>query len=138
MKKRIADQILRTVGLIILTLLTSNASHDQNNGCLIKIRTGEFVSVSEDGKELPYKVTRGETEQIETYNDGKSKIISKIVWTSDSSFTLTTTNKINAPGCDKVGAVAFVKVINCEGAIQVYQWSQEGCGTGTTRLRQIK
>jgi hypothetical protein len=127
---------LRIFFITFHLFLIHDSVQGQSNSCLISARNGEFIS--EDEGKTPYKVIRDNEKQIDIFNSGKSKIISKITWTNDSFFTLTTIRKVRAPGCDKVGATAYIRITSCSDSIQVYQWSQEGCGTGTTRMRKIK
>lgn len=121
----------------MVMLIGWSSSYAQDSQCLEEIRTGKFKAISEDGKELAYTVIRKKKKQIEVYNNGQSKIVSRIDWLNDSTYTLTTIEKINAPGCDKVGAIARVRILNCKNLIQTCEWSQDGCGKGVTRLKKI-
>lgn len=125
--------------LILFVFLSGYSTYAQDSNCLTSLRIGEFVAVSEDGKKLGYKVIRKKNKQTEIYNNGKSKIISRIKWLNDSTYTLTTLKMINTPnpGCDKIGAIATVKILDCSNSIQLCEWSQKGCGTGISRLKKI-
>ena len=125
--------------VLFFTILTGSAICAQDTDCLKGLRTGVFVNLPEKdgGVDIPYKVIRKKSKQIEIYNDGKSKIVSRIKWINDTTYTLTTTKLVNAPGCDKVGATATVKITACENSIFSFVWSQEGCGEGHSALKKI-
>ena len=129
---------LYILGLLLLLLYGNYDIQAQDSDCLKSIRTGKFESVTEDGQGFDYTVIRKKKKQIEIFNNGKSKVISKIDWIDDSNYTLTTLKWKNAnSGCDHIGAVAYVEILNCDESIQVLRWQQDGCGEGLTRLRRV-
>ena len=126
-----------TLSCFAILALTSLQAQDSN--CLENFKTGKFEGISQKDKVDGYLIVRKKNKQIETFNHGESKIISKIKWQTDSTFTLKTLKHVNVnDGCDKVGATAYLKIIKCDEDICVMTWKQKGCGTGTATIRRTK
>ncbi len=128
------------IALLVLVLCSSFSFHTSiDPDCLASIRVGKFKTIPHQGREILCEVKRTKNKQIESYNFGKSKIISRIEWISPTRYTLTTLKHINIqPGCDKIGAVATVDIIACDGNSFTYRWTQEGCGTGEGRFKKLE
>jgi len=127
------------IGIIVLLLCSSFSFHtSMDPDCLAALRTGQFKTISHKGREILCTIKRTKNKQVESYNSGKSKIISRVKWISPTRYTLTTLKHVNIrPGCDNVGDVATVDIIACEGDYYTYTWSQEGCGSGEGRYKKL-
>ena len=112
--------------------LSAQKFNDLNN-----FKTGTFLGL-EDGRVIDdYVIVRKKKRQIETYNKGKSKIISKIAWQTDRTFTLTTIKHVNVgKGCDKIGSIAYFTITNCNNGLCLMSWEQDGCGVGVVAIRE--
>jgi hypothetical protein len=88
------------ITLFFCSFFLSLTTYSQSSECLDKIKTGKFKYLA-SGQVV--EVTRTKHEQIETFNDGKSQIFTKIKWISDTEYISTFVKKINAPGCLKKG-----------------------------------
>lgn len=82
--------------------------------CLQNIRVGTFITNQNNSEST---IVRTKKKQIEYFNNGKSKVVSKLTWTDEENYTLTIVKCINCPDipvCQK-GSVLKVRIIECEG-----------------------
>ncbi|MEL7535364.1 MAG: hypothetical protein AAFN10_29000 [Bacteroidota bacterium] len=133
--------MLRTfiLALLALFLCSSFSFHTSiDPECLANIRVGKFKTISHQGREILCEIKRSKNKQIESYNFGKTKIISRVKWLSPTRYTLTTLKHVNInPGCDEIGAVATIDIIACDGDYYTYRWTQKGCGSGEGRYKKL-
>jgi hypothetical protein len=95
----------------ILYLCSACGFNSPSKDCLASIKTGKF-KYTIDG--MVVKVTRTNIEQIETYNNGNSKIITKIKWLNESEYLVKFQDEINAPGSLKNGDEMKVTILECD------------------------
>lgn len=125
------------LALFLIVFATWNTASAQSANCIEGFKAGEFEGLSGNKTIDGYLIIRKKDKQIESFNNGKSKIISQIEWLTDSTYTLTTTKHVRvAEGCDKIGSIAYCKVIKCDGEFFAVTWEQDGCGSGTAIIRK--
>jgi hypothetical protein len=108
----------------------------QNNDCLKNHRTGKYTYKSR-GKTV--EVIRTEKEQTEIYNNGKSKLILSVEWTSGSTYVLTFKKGINAPpGCLTEGDWIKVTIVKCYGKQYAAKYTSNKCGEGENVFEKIE
>lgn len=94
----------------------TNAQIDE---CAKKMREGKFTY---EGKQYEVVITRTKTKQIETWNNGKSKLILKIEWISDTEYWLTFKRLVNGgENGPKKGDVIKTKILSCDGNKYYYE-----------------
>lgn len=107
----------------------------QDNACLSKMRTGTFtylVGVT------TITVKRTKSKQVESFNNGKSKVIvNKIRWSSDNEYTARFVKAINAPGCLEKGELMKVAITGCELNKYTVRISSDRCGEAETIVTKI-
>ena len=111
--------------VLFSSLFLSFTASSQSSECLDKIKTGKFKYMASGAV---IEVTRTKTKQIETFNNGKSKVISKIKWISDTECILTFEKEINAPGCLKKGDKMKMTILECDGNEYLVSVTSENCG----------
>jgi uncharacterized protein YxeA len=99
--------------LLHLCLLIAFVSNAQtlNTDCLADYKIGTF---SYEGKENEVQIIRTKNQQIEIFNNGKSKAYLKIEWKNDSTYVLTLTKVKNVPNA-QIGQEIVTRIISCEG-----------------------
>ena len=63
------------------------------------------------------KIKRTKRKQIEFFNSGKSRVVSKITWLNDSSYMLIVKKCVNCPDVSlaQIGASTKVSITECTG-----------------------
>jgi len=118
--------------LIYMTIaIGAKYSFGQNYQCMNEIRTGEFYY---EGLEDSARIVRTINQQIEVFNNGKSKLILNIEWISASTYILIHQEAINAPGCLKKGDTIKCTILNCKDDYYIYTYSTAKCGSGRSIL----
>jgi len=108
----------------------------QDKECLDQIRTGTFTYTVENYTVVT--IERTETKQIESYNNGRSKIFTKIKWISRNEYMVTFLRQKNARGCLKRGDVMKVTIIECDGWNYTAHITSELCGNSDITIKRIK
>ncbi len=109
-------KILLIVTIFCVFTLTTKA---QVSECAKKMREGKFTY---EGREYDVQVIRTKNKQVEIFNNGKSKIISKIHWVSDTEYWLIFKRSKNVKMVNrKKGEIMKVKIISCEGNKYYYE-----------------
>jgi hypothetical protein len=109
------SMIINCKNIVVLVFAFSLplVSVGQSDPCLLNFRQGKYELIEKrtDG----YYIIRTENEQVEIFNDGDSKVISKINWISNSEYNLITIKLINVPKTwgQKKGVLINVKIIEC-------------------------
>src|SRR5690606_18000766 len=108
----------------------------QEQSCLESFHTGSFRYESESNT---IYVERTKTKHVETFNNGSSKIIMRVNWLTDSTYTLTLQKLVNAPGCLIKADVIMSRITKCSDNSYLCAYETEGCGrvTGETRFFRI-
>lgn len=97
------------LGFTLLMVLLLNSCYAQEKNCSY-FRTGTF---SYADKEMPYRIVRNESVQIETNTDTGDELHTSIEWKSDCEYILTYI-KIKYPKRDMnylLGTKIFVKIL---------------------------
>lgn len=97
------------LGFTLLMVLMLNSCYTQEKNCSY-FRTGTF---SYADKEIPYRIVRNESIQIETNTDTGDELHTSIEWKSDCEYILTYI-KIKYPKRDMnylLGTKIFVKIL---------------------------
>jgi uncharacterized protein YxeA len=102
-----------------LLLFTQLQAQTFDNTCLSKYKTGTF---SYEGKEKEVQIIRTKTQQIEIFNEGKSKAYLKIEWKNDSTYVLTLTKVKNVPNA-QIGQQIETHIVSCEGDRYVCEYT---------------
>lgn len=112
--------------LVILFAGISYSQEKEEEGKYDRFRTGKFTYTGENKGAI---IIRTKNKQTEIYPDGKSKIVMKIKWTSDSTYVLTFI-KSDIDGCLEKGDWIKVELINEDGDRFTGRCSSEKCGGG--------
>jgi hypothetical protein len=121
--------------LLVFIIFCASGAFAQDADCLSKFKTGKFTYEGWEGK---ISIIRTKTTQIETYNNGTSKIIMKIKWVGPREYVLTHVKSINAPGCLKEGDTIRARIIRCTSTSFTCEWKANRCGSGTNTLVLLK
>jgi len=121
--------------ILILSLITPCFLFAQNPECIANMKTGTFEYKTEG---VTITIVRTQTKQIESHNNGKSKIISKITWTSDNEYITTFVKAVNSPGCLQKGDEVRVKILSCNGKEYTSFSASEKCGSGQVTILKVK
>ena len=99
--------------LTILILVLSISSCAQEKKCL-EFRTGEFRYVDDN---MPEKIIRNDTLQIEINTKDNIEVHSLIEWTSDCEYVMTYKKILNYPDdvSDVIGKKIFVTILETKG-----------------------
>ena len=106
---------MNLIKISVLIIFQGITAHSfSQSECLKMMRSGEFVSLAEGYEH--YSIIRKKNKQVEYINYGKSKIISKVEWISDTEYKITVKKRVNIDfGSDSVPGVYTFKVTECEG-----------------------
>lgn len=121
--------------LLLLALVATVVTFAQDTDCLKKMRTGSF-HYSDLGSQAT--IVRTDKLQTETYNNGQSKLIFKIKWTSDSTYVLILKKIINAPGCLNLGDRIETTITDCSENTYVGASTTKNCGSSTNTYIRIE
>jgi len=77
-------------------------------------------------------IIRTDKLQTEIFNNGQSRLILKIKWTSETTYVLKLKKAINAPGCLKKGDRVTTTIVSCSGDEYVGASTSKKCGDITT------
>ncbi len=125
---------VRFLFFLLLCFLSAGA-FAQDSECLANIRTGTFEY---DANGITITVVRTKKKQIETYNNGQSKLVNKVEWISENEYRLTFVKQVNAPGCLKKGDVMRLKILHCSANSYAVEIKSEQCGNATTTITRVK
>ncbi len=120
----------KTTLILLLTLIGSSA-FAQKNKCLSQVKTGVFTY---EVQGVTITVERTKTKQIESYNDGKSKLINKLEWISDNQFEITFVKAVNSPGCLEKGDKMMMTIMECGDNWHKVVGESENCGSAEVVL----
>jgi uncharacterized protein YxeA len=98
------------LNICLIFIYTTNAQ-SLNSECLTNFKTGTFTY---EGKESEVQIIRSKTQQVEIFNNGKSKAYLKIEWKNDSIYVLTLTKVKNVPNV-QVGQKIETHIVSCNG-----------------------
>jgi hypothetical protein len=121
--------------VLFFAIFSGFGAFSQEPDCLSKFRTGKFTYEGWEGK---IEIIRTKTTQIETYDNGRSKIIMKIKWVGPREYVLTHVKSINAPGCLKEGDTIRAHIISCNSTSFTCEWKANRCGSGTNTFVLLK
>lgn len=99
------------------------------------IKTGTFTY---EGQEGNVEIIRTKREQIEIFNEGKSKITLKIEWVNDFTYILEVKELINAPGCLKRGDWIKASIGNRDKKGYDCSYTSSSCGSGSSRFIKLE
>lgn len=127
---------MRTIILsLIICLFTFCVAFGQDNQCLQKMRTGNFKY---DVRGDDVIIVRTKHTQTEYINSGKSKLVLKIKWLSDSVYVLKLKKEVDAPGCLHKGDEIVVKITKCYGNKYDAEYTTTKCGGGKSSFLRIE
>ncbi len=118
--------MMRSLFLFFFMCFTSLIYAQQTN-CYQKLKTGKFY-YEVNGERI--NITRTKNKQIESNVSGKSKLILKISWENDSTYTLTHIKDVNMPGCLTKGDWIKGHIIRCDGTSYRVRYYSNKCGNG--------
>lgn len=114
------------IALLFFILLFSFDAHSQlSKECLERVKIGRFEYRSSD---KTITVIRTKKRQIETYNNGKSKLINRIKWISNTTYITTFVKEVNASGCLQRGDKMTMTILACDGDKYTVVATSENCG----------
>jgi hypothetical protein len=117
--------------LFCLMLALSPMVWSQDSKCNVDYKTGTFIYEDPTVKAI---IVRTETQQKESWNDGKSFILMKIKWQNDSTYVLTVKKVVNAPGCVKKGTKIWTTIESCDGKKINFSYKTKSCGDGKASM----
>jgi hypothetical protein len=120
---------------LLFTLIASRQTIAQDTECLKKMRTGNFIYSDQGSQSV---IIRTDKLQTEIFNNGQSRLILKIKWTSETTYVLKLKKAINAPGCLKKGYRVTTTIISCSGDEYVGASTSKKCGDITTTYIRTK
>ena len=120
---------------LIACMFTFCAAFGQDNNCLKKMRTGNFKY---DVRGDDVIIVRTKKTQTEYINSGKSKLVLKIKWLSDSVYVLKQKKAVNVPGCLHKGDEIVVKITRCYGNKYDAEYTTKKCGDGASTFIRIE
>lgn len=126
---------MKFVVFIIFSVLTIQQLAAQDTECLKKMRTGNFIYSDQGSQSV---IIRTDKLQTEIFNNGQSRLILKIKWTSETTYVLKLKKAINAPGCLKKGDRVTTTIISCSGDEYVGASTSKKCGDITTTYIRTK
>ena len=125
----------KPITILFLSLFVPGFLYAQSAECMANMKTGTFEYKTEG---VTITIARTKTKQIESYDNGKSKVISKITWISDNEYISTFVKAVNAPGCLKKGDEVRVKILACNAKEYTASIVSEKCGSGETTISKIE
>ena len=126
---------MKFIVFIIFSVLTIQQLVAQDTECLKKMRTGNFIYSDQGAQSV---IIRTDKLQTEIFNNGQSRLILKIKWTSETTYVLKLKKAINAPGCLKKGDRITTTIISCSGDEYVGASTSKKCGDITTTYIRTK
>ena len=120
---------MKFIVFIVFSVLTTQQLVAQDTECLKKMRTGNFIYSDQGSQSV---IIRTDKLQTEIFNNGQSRLILKIKWTSETTYVLKLKKAINAPGCLKKGYRVTTTIISCSGDEYVGASTSKKCGDITT------
>ncbi len=106
----------------------------QNSRSIEEFKTGVFLY---EGMDSTKQITRTKNKQIEVFNEGKSKLVFDVEWTSDTTYLLRFKKAVNAPGClQKYDCIAVVINSISENSYSC-RYISNNCGEGTSVFYKI-
>lgn len=116
--KLIIGLLLSITALLLMSLTTIDPS------CIETIKTGKFYIEVQPGDTL--FIERTETEQIETYKNGK--LYCDLKWTGSNEYVLTF-KKCDEPGCLKKGDKMKITILECDEKSYKAKIASKNCGS---------
>ncbi len=99
------------------------------------LRTGTFI-YPKYGNEVIIKRTK--TKQIESYDNGKSKIYMSIEWPADDQYVLTFVKIKSEDKGDMKGHKLYVSIISCDNGTYQYHCKSDIYGDSDSSIQKIK
>ena len=125
----------KTIISLSLVFIITNCFAQNQSSSYSNFKTGTFTI---EGQSKSYEMKRSNDKQIESFNDGKSKIICSIHWTNDSTYVLKVIKITNAPGCVKVGEKMTTTLSGCSSKKVNCSISSQKCGNAKGVIIKIK
>jgi hypothetical protein len=107
----------------------------KDTDCLKSLRTGTFI-YPQYGNEVIIRRTK--TKQIESFDNGKSKIYMTIEWPSDDLYILTFTKVKGQDKGDMKGHKLYVSITSCNNGIYQYHCKSDIYGDSDSSIKKIK
>jgi len=127
--------VLRLVVLWLLIFQTKSFCA-QSTDNFLKMRTGRFKYAN---KLEGTTIVRTKKKQVEYSNNGNSKLILRVKWLNDSTYTLTHKKSVNKdPGCLVKGVEILVQIKECDSLAYFATYSSTKCGKGESYFIKIE
>ncbi len=100
----------------------------QNFHAIERFKTGVFIYENRDSSR---QIIRTKKKQTEVFNEGKSKLVFDVEWTSDTTYLLRFKKSHNAPGCLQKHDFIAVIILSVDSDCYTCRFISNRCGEGT-------